>query len=251
MWQIHITRAISYSLMGLMFGMSIFWINNAKAQALSESAIIEVTNQKRALSNLAGYEIDSRLTQSAYAKAQDMIANDYWAHSSPSGADPWIFIAQSGYEYTRAGENLAKGFTTDAEVIQGWLESPTHRAILLDSELQNIGVAVVFAHYGGVDQYLIVVHYGKSSSNSPEPEEVFPAMPILEPATPVTNTPETQVQELKDGSTRTESITVPMSRPSITPTPTRSNNKGLELVINFLINIGLSSKYLAFSRWFD
>ena len=64
---------------------------------------------------------------------------NYWSHYTPSGEAPWVFIDKSGYAYSKAGENLAYGFSTSDETINGWMNSPSHKANLLDEAFSEVG----------------------------------------------------------------------------------------------------------------
>ena len=76
---------------------------------------------------LDSLRLNPTLTAAAKRKAEHMFAENYWAHISPTGVEPWYFILDSGYDYSYAGENLAKNFNTSKEVVAAWYQSPTHR----------------------------------------------------------------------------------------------------------------------------
>src|SRR5690606_28819279 len=100
-------------------------------------------NEERVREGLQPLAVDNRLSDAAYKKAIDMIQKQYWAHESPDGVKPWKWLADSGYNYTEAGENLARGFTTGQEVTSAWLASPSHRSNVLGASYANVGFAVV------------------------------------------------------------------------------------------------------------
>lgn len=138
-------------------------------------------NQERANAGQPALSLNSALSQAAYAKAQDMFANNYWAHNSPSGATPWMFIANSGYSYSTTGENLAKNFSSSAGVMYGWMNSPTHRANVLGSQYQDVGYAVLNGVLQGEETTLVVAMYGAPQSSTPPPA---PAAAATETPTP-------------------------------------------------------------------
>lgn len=118
--------------------------NHAFASAITAGDLNSLTNQQRAGSGLGALIINSQLTNAAYAKAQDMLADQYWAHFAPDGATPWSFIITSGYDYINAGENLARGFGTSSGVVTAWMNSPEHRANLLNSSYREaIGITLL------------------------------------------------------------------------------------------------------------
>jgi len=123
---------------------------------LSAKAIIDLTNRVRIGRGLKPLVVSPQLTQAAYLKARDMLANNYWAHQRPSGEPPWVFLDQAGYSYQFAGENLAKNFNQPEALIKAWLRSPLHKQNLLDDKYREIGVAVVRGRLQGVETNLVV-----------------------------------------------------------------------------------------------
>lgn len=124
--------------------------------------IIEDTNKERQKQNLPLLRENKALSQAAYLKAQNMFEENYWAHFSPSGKDPWGFILGSGYKFSYAGENLAKNFYNSSDVVSAWMDSPTHRDNILNSNYQDIGIAVVEGTLGGQKTTLVVQMFGKT-----------------------------------------------------------------------------------------
>jgi hypothetical protein len=93
-----------------------------------------------------------------------MFSYNYWAHVSPKGVTPWDFIVSEGYQYTVAGENLAKNFTTSKDVVFAWMASPTHKANIVKSAYREVGFAVVNGVLNGAETTLVVQMLGASSS---------------------------------------------------------------------------------------
>jgi len=75
------------------------------ASEITSQKVFEFTNQERLKYDLPPLSFNSTLARSATAKAQDMFENNYWAHTSPTGTNPWDFFKQEGYQYSIAGEN--------------------------------------------------------------------------------------------------------------------------------------------------
>lgn len=134
--------------------------------AISDQTIVSYTNTKRQANGLQPLAWDARLSTSAWLKAQDMCEKDYWAHIAPDGTTPWSFISKAGYNYKYAGENLAKGFSADNEVISAWMASPEHRANILSTKFTNVGVASSTCDLSGIQTTIIVAHYGTTGSSS-------------------------------------------------------------------------------------
>lgn len=136
------------------------------ASYINPDKIIEYTNQYRLQEGKEPLVLNDELTQAALAKAQDMFTDNYWAHISPDGTEPWYFIAQSGYEYAHAGENLARDFTNPQSVVDAWIDSPSHRKNILESDFKEIGIAVVDGDIGGVETTIVVQLFGTSGTSS-------------------------------------------------------------------------------------
>lgn len=162
------------------------------ASNISVSDLLNDTNQKRAGAGAGALSLDGQLNSAAAAKAADMFANQYWAHTSPAGRDPWSFIVAAGYSYLFAGENLARDFGDSASVVNAWINSPTHRENLLNSRYRDVGFAVVNGKYGNHETTLVVQMFGTRASGAPtvaapEKQETVPtpqASPEAAPATP-------------------------------------------------------------------
>jgi uncharacterized protein YkwD len=130
------------------------------------SELLEQINNTRAANGVPAVTENKLLDQSATAKASDMIARNYWAHNAPDGTEPWVFIHQAGYKFQNAGENLWNGHNDT--VISDWLQSPTHKAVMLDAHYTEIGIAIQKAdNYNGQQNvYLVVTHYGSPYTGS-------------------------------------------------------------------------------------
>ncbi len=111
----------------------------AYATSISQSGLLSATNQDRVSNGVAALKLNSKLNQAAQAKANDMVARNYWSHNTPDGKPPWYFIDKYGYAYTAAGENLAYGFATSADTVAGWMNSPSHKANMLNSTFKEVG----------------------------------------------------------------------------------------------------------------
>lgn len=127
---------------------------------ITPSKVIELTNHARTANGMGTLSENSKLAQAADAKARDMIKNDYFAHTSPSGKDPWYWMKKAGYEYKAAGENLAINFTDAKEEQSAWMDSKTHRANILNANYKEIGVAVVEGKIDGQNSIVTVQMFG-------------------------------------------------------------------------------------------
>ena len=131
------------------------------ASDISVRDLLEYTNQRRQETGLNTLVLNESLTKAAESKARDMFKNGYWAHVSPSGAEPWDFILGQDYDYVYAGENLAKNFSNSKEVVGAWMDSPSHRENLLNKNYDEIGFAVVNGVMDGYETTLVVQMFGR------------------------------------------------------------------------------------------
>ena len=131
------------------------------ATNISVPEVMRLTNQERVNTGLGQLRENPSLDKAAELKAKDMFSKDYWAHFSPDGTSPWYFFGLVGYQYSWAGENLARDFATSGGVVSAWMASSGHRANILNSNFTEIGVAVVNGNLEGEDTTLVVQLFGK------------------------------------------------------------------------------------------
>jgi uncharacterized protein YkwD len=127
---------------------------------ITAQKVLDQTNQERSKLSLTPLKYNSILSQSAVKKAEDMFTNNYWSHTSPSGTTPWDFFKSAGYQYSLAGENLARDFYDTESLIKAWMNSPTHKANIINSKYQEIGIGVVNGTLNGIKTTLVVQHFG-------------------------------------------------------------------------------------------
>ncbi len=134
---------------------------------ISTVELLRATNQQRAGNGKLSLTADPQLTAAAQAKADDMVARNYWSHITPDGQAPWSFINQTGYHYEKAAENLAYGFSDSAGVVTGWLSSPEHRENLLANDYSEVGFGVAQAesYQGNSSETVVVALYGRPAED--------------------------------------------------------------------------------------
>ena len=99
-------------------------------------------NQQRANNGLSALKIDNELQRVARIKAQDMVNNNYFDHNSPTYGTPFNMMKNFGISYKTAGENIA-GNSSNSAAVTAWMNSPGHRANILNSSFNYTGLAVV------------------------------------------------------------------------------------------------------------
>lgn len=145
---------------------------------ISTSELLVLTNEKRQEEGLAPLALNEKLSNAASEKAKDMIAKNYWAHNSPDGTTPWVFVRSSGYDYLYAGENLARGFVSSSEIVDAWMDSPGHRENILSGNYSDVGFAILDGELTGDETVLVVQMFGKTKSLAPEIAEAQVSLPV-------------------------------------------------------------------------
>jgi uncharacterized YkwD family protein len=105
-----------------------------------EQQVLTLTNQERAKGGLKPLATDAPLMASARAKSTDMRSNNYFDHNSPTLGSPFDQMKARGINYRSAAENIAMGQRTPEEVVKGWMNSPGHRANIMNGNYTHIGI---------------------------------------------------------------------------------------------------------------
>ncbi|MEU8032986.1 sigma-70 family RNA polymerase sigma factor [Streptomyces sp. NPDC049099] len=104
--------------------------------------VVALVNKERAAAGCGPLAEDPQLQKAAQGQSDDMAARDFFDHTNPDGADPGQRITAAGYRWSTYGENIARGQQTAAAVMDSWMNSPGHRANILNCSFKNIGVGV-------------------------------------------------------------------------------------------------------------
>lgn len=104
--------------------------------------VVALVNKERAAAGCGPLAEDSLLDKSAQTHSADMAARDFFDHTNPDGADPGQRITAAGYRWSTYGENIAMGQQTPEAVMESWMNSPGHRANILNCSFKDIGVGV-------------------------------------------------------------------------------------------------------------
>ncbi len=108
-----------------------------------EQEVVKLTNAERTKAGLSPLQTDDKLMAAAREKSQDMQSNNYFSHTSPTFGSPFDRMKALGIAYKSAGENIAQGQRSPQEVVQAWMDSPGHRANILNGKFTHIGVGYV------------------------------------------------------------------------------------------------------------
>lgn len=128
-------------------------LDNVNANEFREfqKKVIEIVNKERASMGLHLLSENADLDKVATLKSEDMVKLNYFSHTSPTYGSPFQMLEQFKISYTSAGENIAYGQTTPEEVMKGWMNSPGHRANILNSNFTQIGVGIALKSNGQLD----------------------------------------------------------------------------------------------------
>ena len=105
------------------------------------SEVVRLTNSARSQNGYAALVEDGALSDAAAVRAREIARS--FSHTRPSGASFSSALSESGVSYLRAGENIASGQKSASEVVNAWMNSPGHRANILNSSYSRIGSASV------------------------------------------------------------------------------------------------------------
>jgi uncharacterized protein YkwD len=166
--------------------------NNLSAVLSGE--VIALTNAER--QNVGDQVLveNAKLNAAAQAKAEDMATRGYFSHVGPDGKEPWTWIKESGYAYRFAGENLAVRFENSSDVVNAWMASPTHKANIVKSAYQEIGVGVAQGIYEGSPATFVVQYFGT------KPGSLAAASPVQEKMPSAQTNPSVAGAETSDQS---------------------------------------------------
>lgn len=108
-----------------------------------EQDVFELVNEIRVENGLKEFVYNETLAQTARAHSEDMLERGFFAHENPDGETPSDRMTAAGIHWSRAAENIAAGYKTPEAVVEGWMNSPGHRAnILGECEEMGVGLAI-------------------------------------------------------------------------------------------------------------
>jgi len=107
-----------------------------------ETQMLNLVNEERRSRGLQILQPDAKLKQAAQSHGTDMFTRGYFSHNTPEGIDPFKRMKKLGIRYSFAGENLAHSYDLDA-AHTGLMNSPGHRANILNQHFGKIGIAIL------------------------------------------------------------------------------------------------------------
>ncbi|CAN5654178.1 hypothetical protein BH20CHL7_BH20CHL7_04220 [soil metagenome] len=126
--------------------------------ATVERGALAITNSKRAALGLRALRWDARVAAMARARAEYMAATDTMNHSQANGTTVFDLIGESGIAWYGVGEILAWNNVTDLDysvafAVHGWMESATHKAIVISSDFNYVGFGMAVSPKTGIRYY--------------------------------------------------------------------------------------------------
>lgn len=115
---------------------------SAPAASGPVARVVELVNAERAKVGCSAVKVNSTLTRAAQDHSEDMAASGTMSHTGSDGSDPGARITRAGYTWSTYGENVAYGYSTPEQVMNGWMTSPGHKANILNCSFKEIGVGL-------------------------------------------------------------------------------------------------------------
>ena len=147
-----IRKVILFMIAIMLFSTSAVMASESAAAKQKFSAetikILELVNSQRTNRGIPKLKIDEKLNRLAQMKAEDMAANKYFSHNSPTYGSAFDMMQEYNYSYRTAGENIAKGQKTPQSVMRAWMGSSGHRANILKSSYSKLGVGYALSKSG-------------------------------------------------------------------------------------------------------
>jgi len=147
--------------------------------SIISAVLVDLANEDRALASAAPLKQSPILEAAARMKAEDMAGKGYFAHTSPEGVTPWHWFRAVGYRYRYAGENLALNFTDSVDVERAWMNSPGHRANIINTNFTEIGIAIATGIYQGRETTFVVQLFGRPDVRPVAPRRRTPPPPAV------------------------------------------------------------------------
>lgn len=170
------------------------------------SEVLSLVNQERQKYGLPGLVLDQKLCGAADQRAKEIAS--LFSHTRPDGTDCFTVLNEFGISFRACGENIAAGYTTAQEVVDGWMSSPGHRANILSNKFGSLGVGCVSSG----KPYWVQLFTDAGTTGQPAP--AGPSMPPQPTALAPTNAP----AETSAPTNIPDATEAPTNVPTETPT---------------------------------
>ncbi|MFB1082235.1 S-layer homology domain-containing protein [Jeotgalibacillus sp. JSM ZJ347] len=141
----------------------VFELNGGGPPVVEENPVAEEMldqiNEIRRANGLSSLQIADDAQNVAQLKAEDMMENQYFSHNSPRYGSPFDMLREFNVSYRAAGENIAGGQSSVTEVMNAWMNSPGHRANMLNESYTHVGIG--YAEGGTYRTYYVQIFLGR------------------------------------------------------------------------------------------
>jgi Cysteine-rich secretory protein family len=199
--------------------------------------VFNLTNAERQKAGLMALTLSTELIRAAQSHTNDMATNNYFSHTGLNQSTPGDRATGFGYGSSYVGENIGAGYNNPLEAIQGWMNSPGHKANILNSTYTEIGVGFSENSASTYGNYWAQVFGDRpTSSKTTAPDSALPQGFCTE-------IQKDQTVAINDWDTNAQLVSGPNIKPahrvsSVSSVSTPEPNVMASLV---LVGIGLSS----------
>lgn len=116
--------------------------SDSAAPSGEPAEVLALVNKERATAGCPVLTVNAKLTKAAQDHSEDMAAHSNMSHTGSDGSDPGERITRAGYQWSTYAENVAYGYGTAAQVMDGWMNSPGHKRNILDCNVKEIGIGL-------------------------------------------------------------------------------------------------------------
>lgn len=125
------------------------------AQGDYKAQVVAIMNQERANAGVGGISQNASLDAVAQIRAQEIAQS--FSHTRPNGTSCFTVLDEGGIAYMTAGENIAAGYGDPASVMSGWMNSPGHRANILNGSFGQVGIGYYTDPNSGYGTYWVQI----------------------------------------------------------------------------------------------
>ncbi|WP_327251048.1 CAP domain-containing protein [Streptomyces sp. NBC_01244] len=116
--------------------------SDSAAPSGASAEVLALVNKERIAVGCPVVTVNEKLTKAAQDHSEDMAAHSNMSHTGSDGSDPGQRITRAGYEWRTYAENVAYGYPSAAQVMEGWMNSPGHKRNILDCGVKEIGIGL-------------------------------------------------------------------------------------------------------------